>query len=275
MRRASAGLSPVRAGALLAMLLAAAAHLRRRERVGVRVPATSRSKAPRSPIADAVERRARRGPRREPVRAAHGRARGRAAGAADHPGRRRSASACRTACWSGSRSAPPILVWRIGARRYLVDRDGRLFARLGDDAAARGRGAARRRGPARDVGRPVGRRPPRGGRPRRRDAARLARAGRRRQRGRGPDRRRRRHERLRRPGPPGQLVGRVRLLHAQPAHARPHPGPGPPAAQPAHRARAAARPGDPRVGDRRHLHRQADATSRARPPRRDSLAETR
>ncbi len=28
----------------------------------------------------------------------------------------------------------PILVWRVGARRYLVDREGRLFARLGEDA---------------------------------------------------------------------------------------------------------------------------------------------
>ncbi len=29
----------------------------------------------------------------------------------------------------------PILVWRVGARRYLVDADGRLFARLGEDEA--------------------------------------------------------------------------------------------------------------------------------------------
>ncbi len=28
----------------------------------------------------------------------------------------------------------PILIWRIGARRYLVDVDGTLFARLGDEA---------------------------------------------------------------------------------------------------------------------------------------------
>jgi cell division protein FtsQ len=26
-----------------------------------------------------------------------------------------------------------VLVWRVGARRYLVDRDGRLFARVGED----------------------------------------------------------------------------------------------------------------------------------------------
>ena len=26
-----------------------------------------------------------------------------------------------------------VLVWRVGARRYLVDRDGQLFARVGDD----------------------------------------------------------------------------------------------------------------------------------------------
>lgn len=30
----------------------------------------------------------------------------------------------------------PILVWRVGARRYLVDRDGRLFARIGDEPPA-------------------------------------------------------------------------------------------------------------------------------------------
>jgi hypothetical protein len=30
----------------------------------------------------------------------------------------------------------PILVWRVGARRYLVDVDGELFGRLGDAAPA-------------------------------------------------------------------------------------------------------------------------------------------
>jgi hypothetical protein len=30
----------------------------------------------------------------------------------------------------------PILVWRVGARRYLVDAEGRLFARLGEDPDA-------------------------------------------------------------------------------------------------------------------------------------------
>lgn len=30
----------------------------------------------------------------------------------------------------------PILVWRVGARRYLVDGEGRLFARMGEDPAA-------------------------------------------------------------------------------------------------------------------------------------------
>jgi membrane-associated protease RseP (regulator of RpoE activity) len=29
----------------------------------------------------------------------------------------------------------PILVWRVGARRYLADADGRLFARIGEDPA--------------------------------------------------------------------------------------------------------------------------------------------
>ena len=30
----------------------------------------------------------------------------------------------------------PVLVWRVGARRYLVDRDGNLFARVGDEPPA-------------------------------------------------------------------------------------------------------------------------------------------
>jgi hypothetical protein len=32
------------------------------------------------------------------------------------------------------RERTAILVWRVGARRYLVDTEGRLFARLGEDA---------------------------------------------------------------------------------------------------------------------------------------------
>lgn len=36
----------------------------------------------------------------------------------------------------------PILVWRVGARRYLVDAEGRLFARLGGDPAAQPAGSA-------------------------------------------------------------------------------------------------------------------------------------
>lgn len=36
----------------------------------------------------------------------------------------------------------PILVWRVGARRYLVDAEGRLFARLAEDPAAQPAGAA-------------------------------------------------------------------------------------------------------------------------------------
>jgi POTRA domain-containing FtsQ-type protein len=33
------------------------------------------------------------------------------------------------------RERSPILVWRIGARRYLVDSEGRVFAKLGEDPA--------------------------------------------------------------------------------------------------------------------------------------------
>lgn len=34
------------------------------------------------------------------------------------------------------RERVPVLVWRVGARRYLADIDGRLFGRLGDDPPA-------------------------------------------------------------------------------------------------------------------------------------------
>ncbi len=36
----------------------------------------------------------------------------------------------------------PILVWRVGARRYLVDGEGRLFARTGEDPDSQPAGAA-------------------------------------------------------------------------------------------------------------------------------------
>ena len=34
------------------------------------------------------------------------------------------------------RERTPILVWRVGARRYLVDGEGRLFARLPEEPPA-------------------------------------------------------------------------------------------------------------------------------------------
>ena len=63
-----------------------------------------------------------------------------------------------------------------------------------------------------------------------------------------------------------RLVGRLRLLHAEPAHARAHPGPGPAAAQPARRARAARRAG--RSSPRRPTGPTSQADARRRRPSR-------
>ena len=152
----------------------------------------------------------------------------------------------------------PILVWQVGDRRFLVDATGRCSPQLAGRAARRRRPACRssttagRRRPA-----SIGRLSARPGRPRRRDPARLARArptsaARPTRLAVSADRR----ERLRRQPTPGRLDGGLRLLHAEPADARAHPGPGPPAAQPARRARAARRAGHPRLGDRRDVHRR-------------------
>ena len=134
MRRASAGLSPVRAGALLAMLVAAAAvygvanssAFTLRD-LRVEGAAYTDPGAVEHALA-AVRGKNLFGLRTGPVEAA----------LLELPTVRGADIAVQL---PGSlqvrlqeRSA--ILVWRVGARRYLVDVDGRLFARVGDEPPA-------------------------------------------------------------------------------------------------------------------------------------------
>ena len=75
-----------------------------------------------------------------------------------------------------------VMVWKVGARRYLAGADGELFARLAEDDAEGGEGlpvVEDRRASSAGL---YGGRAPRHGRPRCGDPARLARPGRRRQR---------------------------------------------------------------------------------------------
>ena len=169
---------------------------------------------------------------------------------ADARGRR---PAARTRSRSTLEEREPVLVWQVGDRRFLVDADGDAVRRARRRPAGRGRRPAGRRRPPGGVGRARRRRHAstrststrRPGSPRscRRDVGSAA-------------------ERARRSrvtdengfvvrAEPAGWIGDLRLLHAEPADARPHPGPGPPAAQPARRARAARRPGHPRLGHRR------------------------
>jgi hypothetical protein len=133
-RRASAGLSPVRAGALLAMLVAAAA-----------IYGVTNSSA--FAFADDLVLEGATYTEREAIEGALDEVRGQnlfglRTGALEAV--LRELPAIRGADVSVQLPASllvrveervPILVWRVGARRYLVDADGRLFARLGEDPA--------------------------------------------------------------------------------------------------------------------------------------------
>ena len=153
----------------------------------------------------------------------------------------------------------PVLIWQVGDQRYLADADGSLFALLAEapppEAAALPVVDDRR---AESAGLSVGSRLD----PVDLDAAtRLARLV---------------------PADAGssavsldvavtdengfvvanqarRLVGRLRVLHAEPADDGAHPGAGPAAAQPADRSRSDGRAGHPRVGDRRDVRAPADA----------------
>jgi hypothetical protein len=129
-RRASAGLSPIRAGALLAMLLAAAAvygvaNSSAFEFRDVRLEGAAYTDAAAVDRSlDDVRGRNLFGLRTAPLEHR----------LLDLPTIRRADIAVRL---PGSllvriQERTPILVWRVGARRYLVDVDGRLFALLGD-----------------------------------------------------------------------------------------------------------------------------------------------
>jgi len=129
-RRASAGLSPIRAGALLAMLLAAAAvygvaNSSAFEFQDVRLEGASYTDAAAVDRSlDDVRGKNLFGLRTGPLERR----------LLDLPTVRRADIAVRL---PGSllvrlQERTPILVWRVGARRYLVDVDGRLFALLGD-----------------------------------------------------------------------------------------------------------------------------------------------
>jgi len=129
-RRASAGLSPIRAGALLAMLLAAAAvygvaNSSAFEFQDVRLEGASYTDAAAVDRSlDDVRGKNLFGLRTGPLERR----------LLDLPTVRSADIAVRL---PGSllvrlQERTPILVWRVGARRYLVDVDGRLFALLGD-----------------------------------------------------------------------------------------------------------------------------------------------
>ena len=133
-RRASAGLSPVRAGALLAMLLSAgavygvanASTFSFGDLVVEGATFTDPADVHRS--LEGVQGENLFGLRTGPIEA----------GLADLPTVRGVEVSVRLpeSLVVRLEERTPILVWRVGARRYLVDADGRLFARVGDDGAA-------------------------------------------------------------------------------------------------------------------------------------------
>jgi cell division septal protein FtsQ len=133
-RRASAGLSPVRAGALLAMLVSAAAlygvansSAFTFEQLLLEGAALTDPDAVHQALED-VQGENLFGLRTGPIEAV----------LAELPTVRRADVTVRL---PGSllvrlQERTPILVWQVGARRYLVDADGRLFARLGEEPGA-------------------------------------------------------------------------------------------------------------------------------------------
>ena len=130
-RRASAGLSPVRAGALLAMLLAAAAVYGVANSSAftfqdVRVEgAALTDPAAVERVLDEVRGGNLFGLRTVPLEAA----------LLNLPTVRTASVAVGLPSSLVVRleERSPVLVWRVGAARFLVDRDGRLFARVADE----------------------------------------------------------------------------------------------------------------------------------------------
>ena len=225
-RRASAGLSPVRAGAMLAMLLSAAAIY------GVANSTAFEYRDLRLEGADLHRPR----PRSRQV--------------ARRTSAARTCSGCGPARWrrplaelptgrarrpSASRLPDTLVVRRRGARGRSSSggsasgatssmRDGQPVRPARRRAAGRGRRPAGHRGSAGGLGRAVASGPTRAGRPRRGDPARLARAGRRRQRGRGPGGRRS-PTRTASSCAPGPTAGRPSSASTRRACARPSSSP--------------------------------------------------
>lgn len=131
-RRASAGLSPVRAGAILAMVMTAAGvyGVGQATSFGYTTTVIEGATYTDTTAVDAVLRGAQGAnlftlvtrPLEAAVRQIP------TVRSADISARLPNTLAVRV------RERTPILVWRIGARRYLVDSEGRLFAKLADPA---------------------------------------------------------------------------------------------------------------------------------------------
>jgi len=133
-RRASAALSPVRAGALLAMLVSAAAlygvansSAFTFEQLLLEGDALTDSNAVHQALED-VQGENLFGLRTSPLEAV----------LAELPTVHRADVTIRLpgTLLVRLQERTPILVWRVGARRYLVDADGHLFAKLGEEPAA-------------------------------------------------------------------------------------------------------------------------------------------
>ena len=256
-RRASAGLTPVRAGALLAVLAGAAAVYG--------LASSDAFTARRTTVTGATWTSEERDPRgaRDPGRhqrlhhpdgrpgaapgadpgAQRGHGLGRPARRGAGGGRRAPGAAGladRLAPVPRRRRGPPVR----GARRRRSRGDRRP---AGGERRAPGLDGARRRLDA-GPGDP-GRRPP----------ARLAPAGRRRQRRPQPRPAPGRPERLHDAHPAGVVDGDLRLLHADAADDGPDPGPGQAPAQPPRRPRGHRAAGDPGRRPQRDLRAQGDA----------------
>jgi hypothetical protein len=139
-RRASAGLSPIRAGALLAMLVAAASVYGVTNSSAFAFEdlqlegATFTDQPAIENALDEVRGQNLFGLRTGPLEA----------GILELPTIRGAEVSVRLpeSLVVRVEERTPILVWRVGARRYLVDAEGRLFARLGEDPDAQPAAAA-------------------------------------------------------------------------------------------------------------------------------------
>ena len=156
------------------------------------------------------------------------------------------------------RERQPVLVWKVGSQRYLVDRDGLIVGQLGDDAppeAAQLPSVVDERASSASL---ADGQPARPGRRRCGHAPRVAEPR--------PDRELRpqagsgghRRPRLRAPGAARGLDRDLRLLHAEPPAPGHHPRPGAPARPPARGPRGIGRVGRAGRRARRDVRRAAE-----------------